>query len=54
MSTRLVIDGNDVYEIDEDCERKRSGGRISRQSMQEPKNNSSRGRQFPDQSDSNP
>ena len=29
MSTRLIIDGNAVYEIDEDCEacrRKRGGG----------------------------
>lgn len=54
MSTRLVIDGNDVYEIDEDCERKRSGGRISRQSMQEPEKNPPRRKQSPDQWDSDP
>lgn len=28
MSSRLIIDGNSVYEIDEDCERSRlAGGR---------------------------
>ncbi len=28
MSSRLIIDGNSVYEIDEECERKRYGGRV--------------------------
>lgn len=35
MSSRLIIDGNSVYEIDEDCEKRKSEGPMHRQSIQE-------------------
>lgn len=37
MSSRLIIDGNSVYEIDEECEKRKSAGQIQKQSVQESK-----------------
>lgn len=34
MSSRLIIDGNSVYEIDEECEKRKSAGQVQRQSVQ--------------------
>ncbi len=33
MSGRLIIDGNAVYEIDEDCMQYRMGGKLSGQNL---------------------
>ena len=35
MSSRLIIDGNSVYEIDEECEKRAGSGQVKRQNIQE-------------------
>ena len=51
MATRLVIDGNSVYEIDEDCERmckQSSAGKYRTERMQESDSGKDRGTKIPE------
>lgn len=49
MSSRLIIDGNSVYEIDEDCEQRKAGGQMRRQNMQQSKKQREYGKPEPEE-----